>query len=212
MAFEAFSVRAEKLACARSGRSVFVGLSFEAGPGLTELRGRNGAGKSSLLRMIAGFIAPHSGTLSIMRNGAPFVDDEAPLAQFLAFSGHQDGLKNVMTPRETLAFSARYHGAIATIDHALDRLGLMRLADTPIQYLSAGQRKRVALARAFQMQKPLWLMDEPLSALDDDGRARVAGIIRAHVAQGGTIIAATHEPIDAAAARIVIGPAEARAA
>lgn len=212
MAFEAFGVRAEKLACARSGRSVFAGLSFEAGPGLTELRGRNGAGKSSLLRMIAGFIPPHAGTLSIIRNGAPFADDEAPLARFLAFSGHQDGLKNVMTPRETLSFAARFHGAIATIDHALDALGLTRLADTPIQYLSAGQRKRVALARAYQMQKPLWLMDEPLSALDDDGRARVAEIIHAHVAQGGTIIAATHEPIDASANRIVIGMAGARAA
>lgn len=207
MAFEAFGVRAEKLACARSGRNVFAGLSFEAGPGLTELRGRNGAGKSSLLRMIAGFIAPMTGTLVITRNGASFVDDEAPLSRFLAFSGHQDALKNVMTPRETLSFAARFHGAIATIDDALDRLGLARLADTPIQYLSAGQRKRVALARAFQMQKPLWLMDEPLSALDDDGRARVFDIIHAHVAQGGTIIAATHEPIDAAAKRIVIGKA-----
>lgn len=207
MAFEAFSVRAHRLACARSGRSVFSGLTFDAEPGLTELRGRNGAGKSSLLRMIAGFIAPHAGTLSIIRNGVPFSDDGAPLARFLAFSAHQDALKNVMTPRETLAFAARFHGAVAKLDHALERLGLARLADTPIQYLSAGQRKRVALARAYQMQKPLWLMDEPLSALDDDGRARVADIIRAHVAQGGTVIAATHEPIDAAARRIVIGQA-----
>lgn len=204
MAFEAFSVRAAGLGCIRSGRQVFAALDFSVGPGLCELRGRNGAGKSSLLRMIAGFIAPQSGTLTILRNGAPFDDSEAMLGQFLAYSGHQDALKPVMTPRETMAFSARFHGTIATIDHALDRLGLLRLADTPIQYLSAGQRKRVALARLYAMQKPLWLMDEPLSALDDDGRARVTDIVRYHIAQGGTVLAATHELIDAAASRIVI--------
>lgn len=210
MAFEAFTITGEKLGCVRGGRRVFSGLDFVAAPGaLVELRGRNGAGKSTLLRLIAGFIAPSEGQLVVARGGVTFDDDAAPLSMFLSLLGHMDGLKAVMTPVETLFFAANFGGAIATPAHALERLGLSRLAETPIQYFSAGQRRRLALARIYMTQRPIWLLDEPLSALDDDGRARVRDIISEHLGRGGTVIAATHEEIAAGANRVAMPGARA---
>ncbi len=190
---------AEDLACRRGERLVFGGLSFRvAHGGALVLSGANGSGKTSLLRLLAGLIAPAAGRLSW--GTTPIEDDLAGHRARLHYVGHQDGVKPGLTPRETLVFWAALHGrtircAASALDAALAAFALEPVADWPCRWLSAGQRRRLALARLAATPAPLWLLDEPFSALDHDNQHRLEQAMAAHRAEGGRIVLATHAPI-----------------
>ncbi|MBA2590501.1 MAG: heme ABC exporter ATP-binding protein CcmA [Alphaproteobacteria bacterium] len=188
------SLIAEKLACARGDRRLFENLSFrvKAGQALA-VEGANGAGKTSLLRLIAGFLSPAAGRL-VVQDADGESDDAEERGKQIGWLGHQDGLKPQLTVAEQLAFwAALYRGT--TNSAVLEQVGLQRQADLPCRYLSAGQKRRLALARLLVSQRPLWLLDEPFAALDTSGQALVAQLMALHCGQGGIIIAATHEPL-----------------
>ena len=196
---------AADLACERSGRPVFAGLSFVvgAGEGLV-LTGRNGAGKSSLLMMLAGQIEPAAGRLEL--EGAP---RERTLPELAHYIGHRDALKPSLTPLESLDFwrSMLGHPA-ATPEQALDRMGLGHAADLPCAYLSAGQRRRLALARLLVSARPVWLLDEPTAALDAASQRLFDSLVDDHLATGGLAVAATHVPLGfRTASRLAMGGA-----
>ncbi|WP_297254743.1 heme ABC exporter ATP-binding protein CcmA [Bosea sp. (in: a-proteobacteria)] len=204
MCFSPTSLHAEDLACRRGGRLIFEGVSLTLRPGeAIALTGRNGAGKSSLIAMLCGRLRPERGAIRLEGG-----QDEADLAGLAHLVGHRDGLKTALTARENLAFAQDVLGdAAATPEEALSLVGLGHAAQLPAGYLSAGQRRRVALARLLVSRRPYWLLDEPLSALDAASQAMVAGLMRDHLAQGGAILAATHGPLGLDGARDVrIGP------
>lgn len=183
---------ADNLACQRGGRIVFTGLSFTVASGEALIvTGRNGAGKSSLLRMIAGLVRVADGRLRL--DGG---DAEASIAEQAHYLGHHDALKPSLSVRENLAFWAAFLGAgQAALEPALETVGLAPLAGLPAAYLSAGQRRRLSLARLVAVHRPIWLLDEPTSALDTPSQGRLADLMHGHLAGGGMIIAATHGPI-----------------
>ncbi len=183
----------ENLQCVRGGREVFTGLNFRLATGeALVVTGRNGAGKSSLLRIIAGLVHLDSGRLAI-EDGVP----EASVAEQSHYLGHQDALKPSLSVAENLQFWAEFlliEGGIEIIA-ALQAVDLVKLADLPAAYLSAGQRRRLSIARLVAVKRPIWLLDEPTSALDVASQARLAELMRDHLAGGGMIIAATHGPV-----------------
>jgi heme exporter protein A len=188
------SLTAEKLACVRGDKRLFESLDFRvtAGQALA-VEGANGAGKTSLLRMIAGFLAPAAGRL-IVKSAQGESDDAEERGKIIGWLGHLDGLKPQLTVIEQLNFFAHLYGKAA--DAALlEQVGLARQADLPCRYLSAGQRRRLALARLLASARPLWLLDEPFAALDRSGQALVAQLMVRHCGEGGIIIAATHDPL-----------------
>ena len=178
------------LACRRGERLVFAGLSFTVPPGgALALTGPNGSGKSSLLRLMAGLTPPEAGGLAW--DGVPAREDPAAHRARLHFIGHDDAVKPALTVAETLTFWAGMHGGSA-IAPALEHFGLAALAAWPCRLLSAGQRRRLALARLVASPAPLWLLDEPLTGLDSDAVADLASAIAAHRAQGGLVVYSTH--------------------
>jgi heme exporter protein A len=181
------------LACRRGERLVFSGLSFRLAAGAALLlRGPNGSGKSSLLRCMAGLLAPVAGVQTW--NEQPITLDADAHRGRLRYLGHQDAVKPALTVLENLALWQQLHGLRdpAAIDRALSGLGLDRLAELPARLLSAGQRRRVALARLLASPAPLWLLDEPTTALDDDGVARFARMVGDHRAGGGLVVLSSH--------------------
>ncbi len=183
----------DNVACLRGDRLLFEGLSFALGPGEAALvTGPNGAGKSSLLRLIAGLVPKTSGRL-VLEGG----DEDRPFAEQVHYAGHADALKPSLTARETLAFWRSVYGEPRLMpDEALEELGIGHLADLPAAYFSAGQKRRLALARLFVSSRPIWLLDEPTSALDSDGEARLTAAIAEHRSRGGLVVLATHQPVD----------------
>jgi heme exporter protein A len=183
---------AEKLILCRGGRTLVDGLSFrlKAGEALL-LTGANGAGKTTLLRALAGFIAPTEGSVRLEGAGE---DDERP--EHLHFVGHLHGIKAHLSVAENLAFWAGYlsekSSIRASLGAALDRFGLGGLDDIPAGYLSAGQKRRLALARLAVAKRPLWLLDEPTVSLDASAVDRLIAAINEHIAGGGLAVVATH--------------------
>jgi heme exporter protein A len=182
------------LGCIRAGRNVFCGLNFsvEAGTALL-ITGPNGSGKSSLLRMIAGLIRIAAGRLTL--NPA---DPDRSLAEQAHYLGHLDALKPALSLLENLRFWTAYLGAGSpgtAPGAALDAVGLGEIADLPAGYLSAGQRRRLSIARLITVPRPIWLLDEPTSSLDAASQARLDDLMRRHLAGGGLILAATHAPL-----------------
>lgn len=165
------------------------------------LEGPNGAGKTSLLRMIAGFLAPAAGTIRLRGDGNNIADNEER-GKHVGWLGHHDAAKPQLSPRETLIFFSKLYGVSGASDEALETVGLARARDLPCQYLSAGQKKRLALARLKLSNRPVWLLDEPLAALDTDGKLLAANLVKTHCASGGIVIAATHEPLGVDGARL----------
>ena len=188
------SLTAEKLACARGDRKLFENLSFrvKAGQALA-VEGANGSGKTSLLRLIAGFLSPAAGRL-IVQDASGDSDDAEERGKKIGWLGHHDGLKPQLTVQEQLTFWAALYRGIANAE-VLAQVGLARQTDLPCRYLSAGQKRRLALARLLVSNRPLWLLDEPFAALDTSGQALVAQLMALHCGQGGIIIAATHDPL-----------------
>lgn len=186
------SLVGEKLACERGGRGIFTDLDFEVNPGgALILRGANGTGKSSLLRIIATLLQPVAGRLSFA--GADISEDPDDYRRKLCFVGHQDALKGAFSAAENLAFWGELQGGgKASVNDALAAFAVAHLADTPIQYLSAGQKRRIALARLSLSVAPLWLLDEPTVSLDGDGVGCLQRVIASHRAGGGMVLAATH--------------------
>jgi len=198
-------IKADNLVCNRGGREVFAGLNFSLSGGeALVVTGRNGAGKSSLLRMIAGLVHIAGGRLEL-DGGEP----DASIGEQSHYVGHQDAVKSSLTVGENLEFWARYLDAgERTIEPALQAVDLAPLADLPAAYLSAGQRRRLSIARLAAVPRPLWLLDEPTSALDVPSQNRLADLMRGHLAGGGMIIAAAHGPIGLERAReLKMGPA-----
>jgi heme exporter protein A len=188
------SLTAEKLACTRGDRKLFDGLSFRVSAGQAlAVEGANGAGKTSLLRMLAGFLVPAAGRI-VLKSAQAEIHESEERGKTIGWLGHQDGLKPQLTVREQLDFFARLHGAPAEAG-VLKQVGLERQAELPCRYLSAGQRRRLALARLLASDRPVWLLDEPFAALDASGQALVAQLMARHCGHGGIIIAATHEPL-----------------
>lgn len=187
------SLQIDDLTCRRSGRLVFDRLSFGLGEGeLLALVGRNGSGKTTLLRALAGLMPPEAGT--IRWQGADIADDPDAWRARLAWLGHLEGLKGDLTVTENLVVAERLRGvkAIDRLDGALLAFDLVGLAARPVRTLSAGQRRRAALARVVLSAAPLWLLDEPLNALDVPAQQAFRDALRAHLAAGGLAIAATH--------------------
>ncbi|MCI3132566.1 heme ABC exporter ATP-binding protein CcmA [Phenylobacterium aquaticum] len=180
------------LALARGGRRLFSGLTLNLAAGeACALTGRNGAGKTSLLRAVAGLITPEAGRISFGDT-----DPADARAQGLHLLGHLDGLKSGRTAREELDFWTRWNGGSGpAAAEAARRLEITPLLDLEIRRLSAGQRRRLALARMLSAPRPLWLLDEPLSPLDSGWRARFGEIMAEHLAGGGLILAAIHDPL-----------------
>jgi len=186
------------LACHRGGRDVFAGLSFALASGeLLAVTGRNGAGKSSLLRTIVGLVRIASGKLTLAGG-----DPELTIAEQAHYLGHQDAQKPSLSVAENLRFWAGFLGSRpADIGPALAAVGLEELADLPAAYLSAGQRRRLSIARLLAVKRPIWLLDEPTSTLDAASQDRLAGLMRAHLTEGGMILAATHSALGFPASR-----------
>jgi heme exporter protein A len=198
------TLAADNLACVRGGHPVFANLSFGATAGtLLAVEGPNGSGKTSLLRLIAGFIDPAAGHVHLHRNGEAVEDAEAR-GKHVAFLTHQDAVKLQLTAWENLRFFAELYAARDDLDAVLARVGLSRQRDLPGRDLSAGQKRRLSLARMLIAHRPVWLLDEPLAALDRAGKALAAALIAEHCAQGGIAMAATHDPLDGASARLVL--------
>jgi heme exporter protein A len=186
---------ASDLACIRGGRTVFSALSFAVSAGGALLvSGPNGAGKSSLLRAVAGLVHLTDGRLALEGG-----DADASLGEQAHYLGHLDALKPSLSVAENLEFWTRYlGGGAATADlktAALDAVGLGGIAHLPAAYLSAGQRRRLSIARLIAVERPLWLLDEPTSALDTSAQTMLATLMRSHLAGGGMILAATHGPV-----------------
>jgi heme exporter protein A len=200
------TLTAENLALERGGRELFRALGFRAGAGdAIAVEGPNGAGKTSLLRLLAGFLQAASGTITLTTSSQGKIVDAEERGIYVGWLGHHDGVKPQLTPFETLAFHARYYGVAGDIAATLAEVGLARARDLPTQYLSAGQKKRVALARLKLSGRPLWLLDEPLASLDASGKALAAQFIADHCKSGGIAIAATHEPLGIECAKLVLG-------
>jgi len=179
------------MACHRGGRDVFAGVSFTvaSGEALT-VSGRNGAGKSSLLRMVVGLVRLAGGRLAL--DGG---DPELSIAEQAHYLGHQDALKGSLSVAENLQFWGGFLGGSDDVAEPLEAVGLGSLAGLPAAYLSAGQRRRLSIARLLAAPRPIWLLDEPTSSLDAAAQDRLAELMRAHLSQGGLILAASHGPI-----------------
>lgn len=194
------AVEARGLAVSRGERRLFQGLSLTLSAGeAVALTGANGAGKTSLLRAVAGFIRPDEGEVRFWGpDGA--IEAETARREAVHLLGHLEGLKPTRTARRELAFQAEWLGGDAAgVAAAVERLKLAPLLDLETRKLSAGQRRRLSLARLIAAPRRLWLLDEPLAPLDAGWRAAAAELMAAHLAAGGMILAAVHDPLPVAA-------------
>jgi heme exporter protein A len=182
----------ERLSCTRGGRKLFTGLSFkvEAGQALL-LLGPNGAGKTTLIRIIVGLLSPDEGRISLECGQA-----ERALGEECHFIGHSNAVKSSLTVEENASFWVRFLGGTCDrVAVALETFGLASLGDIPAAYLSAGQKRRLGLARLLLADRALWLLDEPTASLDSAAQEILRGSVNRHLAAGGLVVAATHSPL-----------------
>ena len=188
--------------CVRGGREVFSGLDFEASSGeALAIIGANGSGKTSLLRMIAGLLAVAGGSIGL--DGG---ETELTLPEQAHYLGHRDALKPALSVIENLSFWRDFLGGEAfDARQSLSEVGLDHAVHLPAAYLSAGQRRRLSIARLLTVRRPIWLLDEPTNALDVAGQSLFARLMGDHLQRGGLIVAATHAPLGIAARELRIG-------
>jgi heme exporter protein A len=200
------AVQIESLAVARGERLLFEGLDLALTAGeAVALVGRNGAGKTSLLRAVAGLLRPLAGAVRFTAAGGAIPAEDAR-SRDTHLIGHHDGLKPGRTAWEELLFHVRWTGGTqASAEAACERLGLRRLRDLEVRKLSAGQRRRLALARLVAAPRPLWLLDEPLAPLDAEQRELFGVLMAEHMAGGGLILAAVHDPLPIPTRAVEIG-------
>jgi heme exporter protein A len=181
----------EQVEVSRGERSIFDGIAFDvpAGKALV-VTGPNGSGKSTLLKAIAGFLQISAGKIRLEGG-----DPEKSLGEHCHYLAHANALKPQLSVHENLSFWQGFLGAGLEISQALEAVGLSGIGDLPAGYLSAGQKRRVAIARLLVTSRPVWLVDEPTSALDAASEARFAAIVDRHLQQGGIVVAATHQPL-----------------
>jgi len=185
------------LACERDGRLLFEGLALRVQAGdMLQVSGPNGSGKSSLLRLLSGLMQPAAGAVSLA--GKPLVEQRAELARNLLWLGHASGIKGLLTAAENLAWLCALHRPETTtaIETALAAVGLRGFEDVPCHTLSAGQQRRVALARLYLSAPPLWILDEPFTALDKQGVAQLELHLVEHCDQGGIVVLTTHHQLE----------------
>lgn len=192
-----YDLSIDALTLTRGERTLFSDLSFAMTTGeAVALTGANGAGKTSLLRAIAGFIRPEAGAITFHDADRQPVDPDAARAHQVHLLGHLDGLKSARRVREEMMFQSRWLGpGHDGIEAAIETLGLTPLLDLEVRKLSAGQRRRLALARLIGSPRALWLLDEPLSPLDTRWREAFGAMMRRHLEGGGLILAAVHDPL-----------------
>lgn len=190
------------LQCVRGGRDVFSGLDFAVSAGeALAVTGPNGAGKTSLLRLVAGLLAASGGSIEL-EDG----ETELTLPEQTHYLGHRDALKPSLGVMENLVFWRDFLGGEpCDPSSSLQAVGLDHIAHLPAAYLSAGQRRRLSIARLLAVKRPIWLLDEPTSALDAAGRAVFASLMAEHLSGGGLILAATHTPLGIAARQLPMG-------
>ena len=193
----------ERLAVRRGFLTLFAGVTFSIAEGeALVVGGRNGSGKTTLLRIVAGLTAPFEGEVRWRGNRVrPF---DARLRRAVAFGGHMPALKDELTTEENLAAAVTLDDASASdpaIGDALDAVALERQRALPVRVLSQGQKRRIGLARLFLSPRPLWILDEPLTALDTDGAAVLGTLLERHLDRGGVCVAASHQPLPVAASR-----------
>ncbi|RLM02672.1 heme ABC transporter ATP-binding protein CcmA [Gibbsiella quercinecans] len=189
-------LEAKNLSCVRDERTLFSGLSFSVNPGdIVQVEGANGAGKTSLLRILAGLARPEHG--EVHWRGKNTLRNRAAYYQELLFIGHQPGIKATLTAFENLQFYQAVHQRPDTpsIWQALAQVGLVGYEDIPVAQLSAGQQRRVALARLWLSVCPLWILDEPLTAIDKQGVTELIALFEQHARQGGMVVLTTHQEL-----------------
>lgn len=189
------------LSCVRDERTLFSGLSFTIEPGeMVQIEGRNGAGKTSLLRILAGLSSPDAG--EVRWQGVVYRRQRDIFHQQLLYLGHQPGVKSVLTAFENLAFYLSVNGPMVrgnasaeAIYQALENVGLLGYEDVTVGQMSAGQQRRVALARLWLSDAPLWILDEPLTAIDKQGVATLIALFEQHAQRGGMVLLTTHQDL-----------------
>jgi heme exporter protein A len=188
--------------CVRGGREVFSGLDFEASTGeALAVVGSNGSGKTSLLRLIAGLLTISGGSIGLEGGEA-----ELTLPEQAHYLGHRDALKPALSVMENLTFWRDFLGGeTSDVRSSLSTVGLDHAAHLPAAYLSAGQRRRLSIARLLAVRRPVWLLDEPTNALDAAGQTMFAALMGDHLSRGGLIVAATHAPLGLPAKELRIG-------
>lgn len=197
------TVLIKDLAVSRGERRLFSGLDLTLVAGeAVALTGRNGAGKTSLLRAVAGLLRPEAGEIVFDQ-----VEAETARAEHLHMVGHHDGLKSTRTAWEELRFQTLWTGGTESSARvAAQRMDLNRLLDLEVRRLSAGQRRRLALARLVASPRSLWLLDEPMAPLDAGHRAAFGALMAQHLSGGGLILAAVHDPLPVSARIVEVGP------
>jgi heme exporter protein A len=190
--------------CVRGGREVFSGLDFDARAGeALAVTGPNGSGKTSLLRLIAGLLTVADGSIALEGGEA-----ELTLPEQAHYLGHRDALKPALSVMENLSFWRDHLGGEALDARiSLSKVGLDHAAHLPAAYLSAGQRRRLSIARLLAVKRPVWLLDEPTNALDATGQSLFTSLMADHLSRGGLIVAATHAPLGIPARELRIGGA-----
>ena len=190
-------LQAVALACERDWRMLFENLELQLSAGdMLQISGPNGSGKTSLLRLLAGLMRPTHG--QVLLNGKPLERQDSELARVLLWIGHAAGIKDLLTPEENLAWLCALHRPAErqAIWQALESIGLRGFEDVACHTLSAGQQRRVALARLYLDSPPLWILDEPFTALDKQGVAQLERHLAAHCEQGGMVVLTTHHTLE----------------
>lgn len=190
-------LQAVGLACERDWRMLFEHLELQVTAGdMLQISGPNGSGKTSLLRLLAGLMQPTQG--QILLNGQPLAEQGAELARSLVWIGHAAGIKDLLTPEENLTWLCALHRPASreAIWRALEAVGLRGFEDVPCHTLSAGQQRRVALARLYLDSPPLWILDEPFTALDKQGVAQLEAHLARHCEQSGMVVLTTHHTLE----------------
>jgi heme exporter protein A len=188
---------AEGLSAKRGEDLIFQDISFEIASGeALVVKGANGSGKSTLLRVLAGLLPAHSGAAKLLAAAQP-VERVGEAAHYL---GHRNAMKRELTVEENLSFWQSFFGDFAggtglPVIEAVEAVGLGGIAHLPFGYLSAGQQRRMAMAKLLVSWRPVWILDEPTAALDAAAETMFAGLVTAHLARGGIAIAATHQPL-----------------